>query len=99
MDDVPDFLCAQNGGKGLIPLGMDKLEGVPVPPEHVDEEKLDAAVAYPHSGGGPLRDVFPMEEVILKLLFGNPVGSLLVKFHQLADRARIAFLCAFAQTG
>jgi hypothetical protein len=44
---------------------------MPVSFEHVDEEEFNAAIAYFHSGSGPFIVVFSVEEVILKLLFGD----------------------------
>jgi hypothetical protein len=99
IDNGPDLVHAQNSGECLIPFGMDEFQGVPVPFEHVDEEEFNAAVAYPHSRGGPFIVVFSVEEIVLKLLLSDFVRSLLIKIDQLPDRARIAFLCTLAHTG
>ena len=99
IDDGPDFIGAQDGGKGLVPFGMNEFQGMPIPLEHIDEEEFNAAVAYPHGSGRPFIVVLSVEEIILKLLFSNFVGSLLVKIDQLSDRAGIAFLRTLAHTG
>ena len=85
VDNGPDFFEAQDGGKGLFSFGMDEFEGVPLTFEHVNEKELDTAVADPHSCGGPFIFVFSVEEIVLKLLFGDLVRSFLVKIHQLSN--------------
>ena len=79
--------------------GMYELQGVPIPLEHIDEEEFDAAIGYPHGCGGPFIVVFSVEKIVLKLLFGDFVGSLPAEIDKLPDRARIALLRTFAHTG
>ena len=85
IDNGPDFFDAQNSGKSLIPFGIDKFQGMPVPFEHVDEEEFNTAVAYSHSRSGPLIVVFSVEEIILKLLLGDSVRGFPVKVDQHPD--------------
>lgn len=61
---------------------MDEFQGMPLTSEHVDEKELDTAIAYSHGCSGPLVIVFPVEEIVLKLLFANFVGGFAVKIHQ-----------------
>ena len=84
IDNGPDFFEAQNSWQGLIPFGIDKFQGMPVSFEHVDEEEFNAAVTYSHGSGGPFVVVFPVEEIVLKLLFGDFVWSFVVEIDELA---------------
>jgi len=96
IDDGPDFFDAQYRGKGLIPFGMDELQGVPITFEHIDKKELDAAVADTHRCGCPCIDVSTVQEVVLKLLLGNSVRGFAVEVDEHPYRASIAFLCSLA---
>jgi hypothetical protein len=84
IDNGPDFLSAQNSGKGLVPFGIDELKGMPVTSQDVDEVELNAAVADSHRGRGPFVGVLSVEEVVLKLLFSDFLGTLSIEIDQLS---------------
>ena len=58
---------------------------MPVPFEHINEKELNTAVADSHSGGCPFIVVFSVEEIVLKLLFGNFVRGFAVMVDQLTN--------------
>jgi len=99
IDNGPDFFDAQYRGKGLIPFGMDELQGMPIAFEHVDKKELDAAVADTHGSGCPSIDVLAVQEIVLKLVFADQVRCFAVEVDQHPYRAGVAFLGGLAHTG
>ena len=57
-----------------------------------------AAIAYPHGIGCPLIDIFPLKEIVLKLLFRDLVWCFTIELNQHADGAGISLLGAFPFT-
>jgi hypothetical protein len=71
-------------------------EGVPVALEDVLREEAEAAVADAHRSGGEAVDVFPVQEVVLQLLFRDVVGGFVVELREQADFTDIRGLSPFA---
>jgi hypothetical protein len=67
---------------------------VPVALEDVLREKADATVADTHGGWGEAVDVFPVQEVVLQLLFGEQVRRFAIELRQQADFPDIGLLGA-----
>ena len=66
-----DFFTAENSRKASFGLGTEDSEDVPVSLEDVFEEEADAAIADAHGIGGPVINVLPVEEIVLKFLLGD----------------------------
>jgi len=69
---------------------------VPVALEDVLREEADATVADAHGSRGKAIDIFPVQEGVLKLLFGEQVGRFAIELSQQADFTDIGFLSPFA---
>ena len=93
--DASDFFNAQDGRESSFGLGSEDSEDVPVALEYVFEKEAYATIAYSHGIGGPLIDVFPSEEIILKFLFADGIRSFVIKLGEHADGAGIGLLGAF----
>jgi hypothetical protein len=90
-----DFFNAKNSRETSLGLGSEDTENVPVSLEDVFEEEADAAIADPHGIGGPVIDVLPVEEVVLKFLFGDQIGGFAVELGEHADGAGVGLLSPF----
>ena len=69
---------------------------VPSTLEDVLVEEADTAVADAHGRGGEAIDVFAVQKVVLKLLFGDQVWRCAIELSQQADLTDIGFLSPFA---
>ena len=54
-------------------MGPEDSKDVPVSLKDMLVKEAYAAIAYPHGIAGPLIDVFPLKEIILKFLFGDQI--------------------------
>src|SRR2546425_414543 len=68
-EEPPDFLNAENGGEMVCGLRAHEREGVPVALEDVLVEEADATIADAHGRWSEAVDIFPVQEVVLQLLF------------------------------
>ena len=90
--EFTDFLNTQDGWESPFGLGSEDSEDVPVPLKDMLVKKANAAIAYPHSIGSPLIDIFPLKEIFLKLLFSNLVWCFTIELNQHTDGAGISLL-------
>jgi hypothetical protein len=80
-----DLLRTEHGGETVRALRANECEGVPIAFEDGWIEEADATGAEAHGGGGEAVDVFAVQEVVLQLLFRNPVGGFVVELGQQVD--------------
>ena len=59
-----NFIQAQDGGKGLDPLGLDKADGGPVPLEGLLVEELDPAQRNGAGHPGPTTHIGAVQEIL-----------------------------------
>jgi hypothetical protein len=59
-------------------------------------EKANAAVADAHGLGGPVVDVFALEEILLGFGFRNQIGGFVIEVTEHTDRAGVGFLGRFS---
>ena len=90
--NASDFIHAENGGEASFGLGTEDTENVPVSLEDVFEEEANAAIANAHGIGGPVIDVFPLEEIVLEFLLGDQIGGFTIELAEHADGAGIGLL-------
>ena len=95
-EKLPDFLHTQNGGETVCALRAHERQVCQSRVEDVLIEEADTAVADTHGRGGEAIDVFPVQEVALKLLFRDAVGCCVVELSQQTDFTDIGFLSPFA---
>lgn len=69
---------------------------MPVTLQHVDEEKLDAAVTDAHGGRRPFIDVLAMEEIVLEFRLGDLVRRFSIKVDEHTYGTGVALLCTLA---
>jgi hypothetical protein len=93
--NASDFFHAQDGRKASFILGSEDSEDVPVALEDMLVEEAYAAIADPHGIGRPVVRVFAVEEIFLKLFFGNEIGGLAVEVDEHAQGPCIGLLRAF----
>ena len=91
-----DLLHTEDGGEPVGGLRPQEREGVPVALEDVLREEAEATVADTHRSWSQAIDVFPVQEIALKLLFRDAVGGFVVELGQQADFPDIGFLSPFA---
>ena len=96
LEDSPDLLHTEDSGETVRGLCPQERERGPIALEDVLIEEANTAVADAHGGWGEAVDVFPVQEVVLKLLFGDAVGGFVVELRQQPDFTDIAFLSPFA---
>ena len=58
-------------------------------------EEADSAIADPHGIGGPVINVFPLEEIVLEFLLGDHIGGFAIELGQHADGAGVGLLGSF----
>jgi hypothetical protein len=92
--DAADFFHAKDGWKSSFGLGSEDSEDVPVALEDMLVEEAYPAIADPHGIGRPVVSVFTVEEIVLKLFFGNEVGRLAVELDEHAQGPGIGLLRA-----
>ena len=73
-EEPPDLLNTEDGWETVCGVRANEREGVPVALEDVLREEADATVADAHGSWGEAVDIFPVQEGVLKLLFGEQVG-------------------------
>ena len=61
---------------------MNKLKGVPITFENIDEKEFNATVADTHSGGRPFALILSVKEIVLKFLFADQIRRFAVKVDQ-----------------
>jgi len=93
--NASDFLNAQNGWEASFGLGSEDSEDVPVSLEDVLVEKAYPAIADPHGIGGPVINVFPLEEIVLEFLLGDQIGGFAIELGQHANGAGVGLLSPF----
>ena len=67
--------------------------------KHNFEEKVIGIRSQKPGQGGPYIFVFSVQEIILKLHFGDLIGSFVVKIDEHANRACLALLSTLAHPG
>lgn len=82
----------ENGWKPVFGLGANERQSVPVAIEDVLIKESDAAVADAHGSWGEAIDVFAVQEVVLKLLFGDHVGRFAIELSEQAYLTDIGLL-------
>jgi hypothetical protein len=98
LEETPDFLDTENGGKAVLGLGPNKRQSVPIAMENVLIEEPDAAVANAHGSRGEPIDVFAVQEVVLEFGFGDQVWGFAVELGEQSDLTDISLLGTFALT-
>jgi hypothetical protein len=98
VQEFTDFFNTQDGRKSSFGLGSEDSEDVPVSLKDMLEKEAYAAIANPHGIGGPLIDVFPLKEIILKFLFADGIRVFTIELSEHADGAGIGLLGAFPFT-
>ncbi len=94
--NASDFFSAKNGRKSSFILGSEDAEDVPVSLEDVFEEEANSAIADAHGIGGPVIDVFPVEEVVLEFLLSDQIGGFTVELAEHANGAGVGLLSPFS---
>jgi len=93
--NTSDFFTAENGWEASFGLGSEDSEDVPVSLEDVFVEEANAAIADTHGIGGPVINVFPVEEIILEFLLGDQIGGFAIELGEHADGAGVGLLSPF----
>ena len=83
-EEPPDLLHTEDGGETVGGVRVHEREGVPVAREDVLREEADATIAEAHGRWGEAVDVFPVEEGVLQLLFGEQVGRCAIELSEQA---------------
>ena len=71
--DASNFSNAQDSRESSFGLGPEDSKDVPVSLKDMLVKEANPAIAYPHGIGGPLINVFPVEEVFLEFLLGDQI--------------------------
>jgi len=82
LEQTSDFLKAEDGGEPVCGLSANERQGVPVTFQDMLVEESDTTVADTHGSRGEAVDVFAVQEVVLKLLFGEQVGRFAIELSQ-----------------
>ena len=96
LEKTSDFFNTEDGGETVGGLSPNQRQRVPIALEDVLVEEADAAVADAQRSWGEAIDVFPVQEVVLKLLFGEQVWRFAIELSQQADLTDIGFLRSFS---
>jgi hypothetical protein len=96
--NASDFIDAENGRKASFGLGSEDSEDVPIALEDVFVEEANPTIADPHGIGGPVIDVFPLEEIVLEFLLGDQIGGFAVELAEHAHGAGVGLLSPFSFT-
>jgi len=94
--NASDFFNAENGREASFGLGSEDAEDVPVSLEDVFEEEADPTVADAHGIGGPVINVFPVEEIILKFLLSDQIRGFTVELAEHASGTGVGLLSPFS---
>lgn len=98
LQDLLDFLPAQNHRQFRTPGRTDKFKRVPFPFECMLEEELDAAQRQSVRTAGNAFDVYQVQEVLTQFLFADQVGGFVIIRRQLAHCLHIGLLRPLGQT-
>jgi hypothetical protein len=79
--EVTDFLNTQDSWESSFGLGSEDSEDVPVALEDMFIKKAYSAIADSHGIGGPLVNIFPLKEIVLKLLFSDLVWCFTIELN------------------
>ena len=93
--NASDFIHAENGGEASFGLGSKDSENVPVSLEDMFVEEAYPAIADPHGIGGPVINVFPVEEIVLELLLSDQIGGFAIELGEHANGAGVGLLSPF----
>ncbi len=89
----------EHSRKPVFSLRPDDAQDIPVTAQNVLKEKADAGIADSHGFGCPLEDVSAMEEVSLKLFFGDEIGGFVAEMlDEQSDCASVTYLRCIALT-
>ena len=91
-EETSDLLGTEEGWESVFGLRANERQGVPVAFEDVLVEESDATGADAHGSWGKAIAVFAVQEVGLKLLFGDHVGRFAIALSQQAYRTDIGLL-------
>ena len=98
LEETPDCLDTENGGKAVRGLGTHERQGVPIAMENVRREAPDAAGANAHGRGGEPIDGCAVPEGVLEFGGGEHVWGCAVALGEQADLTDISLLGTFAFT-
>jgi len=59
-------------------------------------EEANSAIADPHGIGGPVINVFALEEIVLELLLGDEIGGFAIELAEHANGAGVGLLSPFS---
>ena len=76
--DANHLLLAQDAGQSVPAFGIEITKEMPGALEHIDKEKLDAAIGNAQSARCPLVSVPAVEEVVLQVRLRDQVRGLAV---------------------
>jgi hypothetical protein len=91
-EETSDLLGTEEGWEPVLGLRANERQGVPVACEDVLVEESDATGADAHGSWGKAIAVFAVQEVGLKLFFGDHVGRFVVELRQQAYLTDISLL-------
>jgi hypothetical protein len=74
LQEPPDLLDTEDGGETVGGVRPNERQRGPVTLQDVLREEADAAGAEAHGRWGEAVDVFPVQKVVLQLLFRDAVG-------------------------
>ena len=94
--NASDFFNAENGRESSFGLGSEDSEDVPVSLEDVFVEEANPAIADAHGIGGPVINVFPVEEIVLEFLLSDQIGGFAVELGEHANGAGVGLLSPFS---
>ena len=95
VEEPPDLLHTEDSWETRGGWRPNECEGVPVTLEDVLREEAEAAGAEAHGSRGKAIDIFPVQEGVPKLLFGEQVRRLAIELSQqtdLTDRGLLGML-------
>jgi hypothetical protein len=96
LEQTSDFLGTEDGGEAVFGLSANERQGVPVALEDIVIEEPDATVADTHRSWRETIDIFSVQEVGLKLRFGDQVRGLAIELSEHAYFTDIGLLGPFA---
>jgi hypothetical protein len=95
IQNTSDFFNAENGRESSFGLGSEDSEDMPVSLEDVLVQEANPAIADAHGIGGPVINVFSMEEIVLEFLLSDQIGGFAVELAEHANGACVGLLSAF----
>jgi hypothetical protein len=97
LEEAPDFLDTENGGKAVFSVGANQRQGVPVALEDVLREAADAAGAEAHGSWSKAIDVCAVQEGGLQLRFRDHVRGCAIALREHAYCTDRGLLGTFAR--